>query len=84
MNSFKWIDLFRKLPKDLTEPTFCGALGKLKIKLIFSINCVHHHDYILGNQRNKKLHLLRDFLKYFNLDFSLERHLQSKFRHYFP
>ena len=28
MNSFKWIDIFRQLPKDLTEPTFCGALGK--------------------------------------------------------
>ena len=25
--SFVRLDIFRKLPKDLTEPTFCGALG---------------------------------------------------------
>jgi hypothetical protein len=40
MNSFKWLDIFRKLPKDLTEPTFCGALGNLKIiDLLVSIAC---------------------------------------------
>ena len=26
MSSFLKIDIFRKLPKDLTEPTFCGAV----------------------------------------------------------
>jgi len=24
----KRFDIFRKMPRDLTEPTFCGALGK--------------------------------------------------------
>ena len=24
----KQFDIFRKMPRDLTEPTFCGALGK--------------------------------------------------------
>ena len=24
---FLKLDFFRKIPKDLTEPTFCGALG---------------------------------------------------------
>lgn len=28
-NSFVKLDVFRKMPKDLTEPTFCGALGTL-------------------------------------------------------
>ena len=26
MSAFLKIDIFRKLPKDLTEPTFCGAI----------------------------------------------------------
>lgn len=26
MSSFLKLDIFRKLPKDLTEPTFCGAV----------------------------------------------------------
>lgn len=26
-NSFIKFDVFRKMPKDLTEPTLCGALG---------------------------------------------------------
>jgi hypothetical protein len=25
---FAKLDFFRKMPKDLTEPTFCGAIGK--------------------------------------------------------
>jgi hypothetical protein len=25
---FLKLDLFKKLPNDLTEPTFCGAIGK--------------------------------------------------------
>lgn len=28
--SFMQLDIFRKMPKDLTEPTFCGAIGKIK------------------------------------------------------
>lgn len=24
---FKQFDIFKKMPRDLTEPTFCGALG---------------------------------------------------------
>lgn len=28
--SFMRFDVFRKMPKDLTEPTFCGAIGKYK------------------------------------------------------
>jgi hypothetical protein len=38
--SFIKFDIFRKMPKDLTEPTFCGALGKNKqidLKLIIFI-----------------------------------------------
>ena len=31
------MDIFRKLPKDLTEPTFCGALGKYKTSIIINI-----------------------------------------------
>ena len=27
MKSFAKLDIFKKLPKDLTEPTFCGAMG---------------------------------------------------------
>jgi len=30
MSAFLKLDVFRKLPKDLSEPTFCGALGKYK------------------------------------------------------
>ena len=26
MSAFLKIDIFRKLPRDLTEPTFCGAI----------------------------------------------------------
>jgi hypothetical protein len=26
--NFLKIDIFKKIPKDLTEPTFCGAVGK--------------------------------------------------------
>lgn len=33
MKSFAKLDIFKKLPKDLTEPTFCGAIG---IFLMFS------------------------------------------------
>lgn len=29
------LDVFRKMPKDLTEPTFCGAVGKKYLHLIF-------------------------------------------------
>ena len=29
--SFVRLDIFRKLPKDLTEPTFCGAFGKVSL-----------------------------------------------------
>lgn len=28
MSAFLKLDIFRKLPKDLTEPTFCGGVGK--------------------------------------------------------
>lgn len=28
MKTFAKMDIFRKMPKDLTEPTFCGAFGK--------------------------------------------------------
>ena len=28
MSTFLKLDIFRKLPKDLSEPTFCGAIGK--------------------------------------------------------
>ena len=28
MSTFLKLDVFRKLPKDLSEPTFCGAVGK--------------------------------------------------------
>ena len=31
--AFLKLDLFKKLPNDLTEPTFCGALGKPKFQL---------------------------------------------------
>jgi hypothetical protein len=34
MKSILKIDVFRKLPKDLTEPTFCGAIGKVLINII--------------------------------------------------
>jgi len=27
------LDIFKRVPKDLTEPTFCGALCKLKLSL---------------------------------------------------
>lgn len=33
-NSFVKMDVFRKMPKDLTEPTFFGALSNI----LFSIN----------------------------------------------
>jgi hypothetical protein len=29
MDSFLKLDIFRKLPKDLTEPTFCGGFVSL-------------------------------------------------------
>lgn len=32
MDAFLKLDIFRKLPRDLTEPTFCGGLGKYFIK----------------------------------------------------
>jgi len=34
--TFVRLDIFRKLPKDLTEPTFCGALGMPAIKNTYS------------------------------------------------
>ena len=36
-STFLKLDLFKKLPSDLTEPTFCGALGK---PLIFATSLV--------------------------------------------
>ena len=35
----KRFDIFRKMPKDLTEPTCCGALGKFPILAIFYHIC---------------------------------------------
>ena len=29
MSAFLKLDVFRSLPKDLTEPTFCGGVSKL-------------------------------------------------------
>lgn len=34
------LDVFRKMPKDLTEPTFCGAVGKKSICEIILSNIV--------------------------------------------
>ena len=33
-DSFVRMDIFRKMPKDLTEPTFFGALSKIAIYFI--------------------------------------------------
>ena len=30
MSAFLKLDIFRKLPKDLTEPTFCGGVGRYR------------------------------------------------------
>ena len=31
MSAFLKLDVFRKLPKDLTEPTTCGGIGKYEV-----------------------------------------------------
>lgn len=49
------LDVFRKLPKDLSEPTCCGAICKklsdcyeslthFLLSLFFSVNAVHSCD----------------------------------------
>lgn len=48
------LDIFRKLPKDLTEPTFCGALGKyievIIPELSISLNDMYRDPYSFGWQ----------------------------------
>lgn len=44
-DSIARFDVFRKMPKDLTEPTFCGALGNHRLYNMFknSIFCLYSH-----------------------------------------
>jgi hypothetical protein len=51
-NAFLKLDIFKKLPTDLTEPTFCGALGKDKLFLILlsSLNGLLH---LIGPSNSK-------------------------------
>jgi len=47
------LDIFRKLPKDLTEPTFCGAIGKSTILfplILCSFNDLHRALGFAGHQ----------------------------------
>lgn len=51
MNNFMRFDVFRKMPKDLTEPTFFGAIGKKRQILMFpSVNPVHGNIRDTGNE----------------------------------
>ena len=46
MSTFLKLDVFRKLPRDLTEPTTCGGIGKyqqnsnVELVSLVSIICV--------------------------------------------
>ena len=51
MNNFMRFDVFRKMPKDLTEPTFFGAIGKKREYLkIYSVNPVYGNIRDTGNE----------------------------------
>lgn len=51
--SFRKFDIFKKLPKDLTEPTFCGALSTHKTILryyYYSVYSMHSCPREFGNR----------------------------------
>jgi hypothetical protein len=45
-DSFIRFDVFRKMPKDLTEPTFCGAIGNYLglLNSYYSVFCLYGHS----------------------------------------
>ena len=46
MSAFLKLDVFRKLPKDLSEPTFCGAVVSVVcavVLVLLSITEVHNY-----------------------------------------
>ena len=49
---FKKFDIFRKMPRDLTEPTFCGALVSFVCTFILVTLTVYEvNDYLRASSK---------------------------------
>ena len=89
MSAFLKLDVFRKLPKDLTEPTTCGAMGKSKVLHNntlancdnFSLNSVCNRLGIPHCNRDQNLHAATDLEHDRGLVITLQRHFQDQHRY---
>ena len=85
MDAYLKLDIFRKLPRDLTEPTFCGALGKSSpspTTLIFhSLHDLHYHPLFPHHQRAKNIPECTNLNKRLHPNLPQTRHDQNQHRH---
>jgi hypothetical protein len=54
LGKIRGFDVFKKMPMDLTEPTYSGAISMIQlilpqIHLFFSFHCLQYHSCVFNN-----------------------------------
>lgn len=76
MSTFLKIDLFRRLPRDLTEPTFCGALVSFICAVVLILLTISEVYYYLSPATRSSIGLQTDSVAdvfHINIDIVMPR-----------
>jgi hypothetical protein len=55
MDVFMKLDIFRKLPRDLTEPTFCGALVSIVCSVVLVLLGISEVKTYMSNETSSTM-----------------------------